>query len=734
MPPVVALAIAAGAGGLAASGLVAGLTILGTSVTSILVNIAISFALTGILGLITGSNTQRPAAQKQNVKQAIAPRQRSYGRVKLGGIYAFLRDAKSVMHIVLMHCDGPIDAFESWFLGPDQVTLSGSAVTGPSPYNWKGKTWINIYGHTGTDTQTADGNLTGAWSGTLDSNFKLLGITYSYLALLSPKAADFSNVYPGGLPEITSVFRAAKVWDPRDGGQDPDDPTTWTWTQNAALIILDYLWNDDGMRLPRAMLEAAIETWKLQATACETVRSTNDSPPGTEDWYRLSGTYKLTDPPKQVLPLMLDPIDGRLGIRPDGAIVIDVGQWQPPDIIIADRDIYTYSLTRGRAQADVRNEIRAQYVGPENDYIETEVEPYQNTESINVDGLQSMTMDLSWSPSAAQARYRLKIEAGRHDAQRWNGQVVSNAYGMKFMTMRADGTRRRTVHIQIAELGIDDSFEVQRFNFEVKTGRCTFSVTAMGHDDYDWDASADQGSNPNTSQPPIVDATIEDPANLVVTVEDTTITGGVTAKYIKATVDDPTQQSLQLHLQYRIHDGGVTDDDAVWTDFTLDGESEGHTGPLTDGTTYDVRAFYTDPQGRQSNYVYDRSIAIAYSSILPGQIGGASFYCQTIETKALGAVIGRFSSPYAWNLLSLANGGVATGKVDNAPSADTDFLLLKDGVSVATVRFANGSTTATLVNATDDSFAVGDYLDLQSPANLHGMTGIFSISVLGVRT
>jgi hypothetical protein len=614
MPPVVFLALSAVAGGLAASGVVAGLTILGTSLTGLLVNLAISFALSGILGLIAGNNASRPAAQKQNIKQAIPPRRRSDGRVKIGGVYAFLNDKNSYLHIVFMLTQGEIDAFEEHWFGSDLLTLSGANVTSPQRFVWKSTHYAQVRPHTGTDTQAADATLTGDWAGVLDSNFRLLGVAYTYLKLLSPKPQDFTKVYPAGVPEYNAVMRACKVWDPRDGAQDPDDPTTWTWTQNAALIILDYLWHRDGMRLPRYLLEAAVDTWKLQATACDTDRVLEDLT--VEPWYRLSGQYQLTDPPKQVLPLMLEPIDGRLGMRPDGAIIVDVGQWQPPDIWITDRDIYTYSMMRGRQASDVRNEFRAQYVAPENDYIATEAQPYQNTASIAVDGIQALSMDLSWAPSHAQARYRLKVEAGRHDAQRWNGQVVSNAYGMKFMTSRADGTRRRTINIQIAELGIDETFEVQRYDFDVRTGRCTFSVTAMGFSDYGWNASTDQGTAP-ASPADIVPDPVEDPQNLVASVVTATVSGGIETKFISASVDAPTQPNLQLVLAYRTHDGLVTDANAIWTDMPLDGDLSGHTGTLPDGGLYDVRATFVDPQGNYSNDVYQRSIAVGYTGSLP---------------------------------------------------------------------------------------------------------------------
>ncbi len=613
----------------------------------IILNIAISVGISLLASLISGG-PKHPPAQKQNIRQAVGARWRYYGRVKSGGVYAFLNDRASFMYQCIMLSQGEIDAIEEHWLGGDLLTLGtdsvGQYATVPARYDGNEPHYVNLASHTGSDTQAADSAMVTFWPDVIDSNFRLLGIAYTRLRLLCPKPQFFSEVFPSGLPEYQAVYRAAKVWDPRDEDQDPDDPSTWLWTQNAALIIMDYLWHNDGMRLPRYLIEIAIETWKLQATACDEDRAlVGGSPAPTEAWYRLSGGYVLTDTPKQVLPLMLDPIDGRLGLRPDGGVVIDVGQWQAPDITIADRDIYNYSMIRGRQQADVRNEIRSSYISAENDFVEQEAEPYRNETSIDVDGLQTLTMNLSWCPSQAQARYRMKIEAGRNDATRWNGQIVTNAYGMKFMTLRADGTRRRTISIQIADLGIDDTFEVQRFNFEVKTGRCTFSVTQMSHDDYDWDADTDQGTPSGVADLPTAQD-VEEPANLTVTVEESTITGGIIAKHIAAVVDAPTQPSLDLILQYRTHDSGspaISDDDAVWTNFIMDGELSGHTGTLPDGGVYDVRAYFVDPQGLVSAAVYDRSITIGYAASLPAASAGD---IEASETLAAGDLVNLFST------------------------------------------------------------------------------------------
>lgn len=126
-----------------------------------------------------------------------------------------------------------------------------------------------------------------------------------------------------------------------------------------------------------------------------------------------------------------------------------------------------------------------------------------------------------------------------------------------------------------------------------------------------------------------------------------------------------------------------------------------------------------------------REVAAAVNQALDRYAGFAA-YCQDISTKPLSSVIARFVSGIAWTLpKTIPNGD---GKVGTAPSgSNVDFDLQQNGSSIGTVRWASGSTTATFIKSTDTSIAQGDYLDLVSPSSLHGMRGVFSLTILGTR-
>ena len=65
-----------------------------------------------------------------------------------------------------------------------------------------------------------------------------------------------------------------------------------------------------------------------------------------------------------------------------------------------------------------------------------------------------------------------------------------------------------------------------------------------------------------------------------------------------------------------------------------------------------------------------------------------------------------------------------TGSAGYSPttaSAQTDFDVQKNGVSIGTIRFASGASTATFIAASASNFAISDRTEVISPANLNGL-------------
>lgn len=65
--------------------------------------------------------------------------------------------------------------------------------------------------------------------------------------------------------------------------------------------------------------------------------------------------------------------------------------------------------------------------------------------------------------------------------------------------------------------------------------------------------------------------------------------------------------------------------------------------------------------------------------------------------------------------------------------SDMDIDVLKNGVSVGTITFADSANTATFTMSLATSFTAGDRLTLQTPLSLDALAGI-SLTIAGVRT
>lgn len=99
---------------------------------------------------------------------------------------------------------------------------------------------VTITKYLGTQTQTVDPTLAAAIHGFTE---RMLGT--AYVVITVPK-----SVSPG-FPRFTFEVKGKKVYDPRDGAQLLADPSTWTWSDNPALCLADFLSNESyGARKP----------------------------------------------------------------------------------------------------------------------------------------------------------------------------------------------------------------------------------------------------------------------------------------------------------------------------------------------------------------------------------------------------------------------------------------------------------------------------------------------------
>lgn len=148
-----------------------------------------------------------------------------------------------------------------------------------------------------------------------------------------------------------------------------------------------------------------------------------------------------------------------------------------------------------------------------------------------------------------------------------------------------------------------------------------------------------------------------------------------------------------------------------------------------------------EPRVGMMAYVVDEDTFYLFSGGSPGSwdalsIGGGGGEPYDIGAQIAGApsaslVMLRYKFPRAVDFpAGLTN---SQGEAGTAATAQTDFDIEKNGVSVGTMRFAASSTSATFIMASPQSFAAGDILTVIAPGSPDATLAGVSFVLAGTR-
>ena len=215
----------------------------------------------GTIGLQYGAQAllggEKRADHQITVRQAVAPRRRVLGQAKLGGVIFALdtlkyNDTNKVLYRGAVHCVGPVAILQYW-LGDVKTGLAAGPGGSVPDSVYQGK--VVIEGHAGTDDQPASSALLKLpyWS----ASKRLAGLCYSVVVATPLKKG--SQIFPEGAPDVRLLVAGAPSYDPRSGA--------FAYTDNAALVLLDYLTHASGYGL--ALAEIDLASFAALADVCD---------------------------------------------------------------------------------------------------------------------------------------------------------------------------------------------------------------------------------------------------------------------------------------------------------------------------------------------------------------------------------------------------------------------------------------------------------------------------------
>jgi hypothetical protein len=294
---------------------------------------------------------------------------------------------------------------------------------------------------------------------------------------------------------VRVVIDASRVWDPRVHTSIFGVENTYVWSENASIIVLDFLLSVDGLRKPLSQVD--VDSFIGFADRCDGLVNRIDD--GPERRYRCWGGYTLAENPKDVLTRMLEVCDGELYETSEGKIAIRGGAWASPILTISDSDILSFSIERGNGKLAAYNELKPVYTSPFHGFQDQETDPWIDQAVQDVQGRIAEDFQIPMCPSWTQARRLAKIKMAR-DNPRWRGTIVTTLRGLELLQPQPNSFDRPSFTLQISELGIDGPFLVTSFALRVDLSGCEIGVISFPSEAFAWDAATEEGTAPPPPQ------------------------------------------------------------------------------------------------------------------------------------------------------------------------------------------------------------------------------------------
>lgn len=391
-------------------------------------------------------------------------------------------------------------------------------------------------------------------------------------------------------PEISVLGQWSKVYDPTDVGQDPDDATTWTFSRNQGLCLLDCYRQNPIKQFPLTGIHLA--SFAMQQTVSD--QAVSLAAGGTEPRYCVDGVVVFDGGELEAIMQPLHDagasrvtwIGGQIGVVPGGPLT---SSYTVADVL----DGMEY--TRYQPADQMITTVRCSYTSADRTYELAELEPYVIPGAAAADGglerVANLELGLVQSPTQAMRLQKITGQRGRMQRQ------ISTTLPPDAFDLVAGSVV--TVDLPAPFDGRNGTYEVTAINPTVSilgddgqvALRCPATVQEYAATIFDWTTAEEQDVVSNAFDPDPVE--IDDPGAVTV------LSGAGVALDIGTTIvprirfsfDPSTTDAVDgYEWQYQIVGddwtaGGMIDADV------RDGSSDvfGFLSAVTPGTSYVIR-------------------------------------------------------------------------------------------------------------------------------------------------
>jgi hypothetical protein len=574
------------------------------------------------------------ANQQISVRQAIAPREIVYGKVKKGGTLALLEmsgSSNEYRHLILLLAGHQIAGVDETWFDDKQIFFDGS---GNATGDYAGFAYQEVHLGDPADTTQPFPRLVTDLPARWGSTDLIRGVAKVHLRIkLDP------NKFPSGLPNPKFVIRGRLVFDPRS--------STTGYSNNAALCGRDYASldrNKGGYGIPTAELDDSL----VIAAANVSDENVALAAGGTEKRYTANGIITTDSDPKQAMVALLTAMAGDMYCI-GGLWRMYAGAWRAPTAPTITASDFRGDIAWNpiATVADSFNAVKGVYVSPLNDYQASDFPPVTNSTYETEDGgriFSDITLPFTDTSTRAQRIAKILLEssrrAGRGTLPLKLTQLNVCAPDNIAVTFADFSWSAKTLQITRSAFAVD---QAGRNRYAYGTD---LEVKETDANVYTW-STADETTPGASSSANAGDLSVVQPITaLALSADSVAAADGRISQRLIASWTAPTDQLVtaagKILVAYKKHA------DVVWTNFApLDGATtKVFVVPVFPGTAYDVRVTAQNAAGAKSADVEQDNFVVNPDPGAPAlSVGKSLLNNGGFESNNIGTAPGHSSPP-----------------------------------------------------------------------------------------
>ena len=533
-----------------------------------------------------------------------------YGTRKVGGNVVFLETSgtdNQYLYMALVLSEGEVADIDAIFINDNQVTWSGDIAdntqitVGSGDANFfSGSSLITCEPHFGSDSQTASSLLSTLSSWT--SNHRLRGLCYLAIRF------EWNQDKFGSLPIVQAVVKGKKVYNPNldstvtggSGSHRKDDNSTWEYSDNPILQLLDYLRNDRfGMGIANSYFDSNFADWQTATDVCDA----NITPYSGASQIDLMDSHAVVDTSKKAIDNVKNFIRGaRAYLNFSGGIYnVLVETTGSASITLTEDNIIGGISVKSKNKNSRYNRVIVNFTNPDKNYQSDTAQfpPVDETGLASAD--QHTTMKTVDGGLLLEGRFDFTMLTSPYQAQEMAEIILRRSRSSLDISLIADATALDLAVGDIVNIThATPSFSAKPFRVQGLNVNSNYTVTMQcsEHQDsfYTFGTQQEVASIPNTTLPnPFV---IQPPASVTLSDQLIEYNDGTVIVALDVTIGASPDNFIDFYqVEYKLS----TDSDFI---IYAQGSGLNHRVlNVIDQQTYDVRVKAVNSAGVSSTFV-----------------------------------------------------------------------------------------------------------------------------------